>query len=327
MDKYIRVTNLTKEEFLEQFSEDPEEIVVRVHWTWEKGCSRLPSFGKEDLVKILCTTLKGDVEHPIGFNGTVYWFSSKKLFGYPYTPRFIRNEYCRLRVRRCKFGGDHFVLEEVLETNVNVSAAESNDRAYFWHRNLDLEPPETPEQAAEYSNRIQNESGLFAGVDLSQLFDNAGKRRSRYEFPKIKEEWIERTEKAIGYKISPAYKELLTYQNGGEIHDDSDKRWLTAIYGIGPEPNSRNSLEEMFDEWKNAMEYPDIGIPFGETNGGGHNMYYMDYRVVDSDGEPRIVNIDNEAEIQITFVANNLVEFIKIVLANSEMTRRRERLE
>ena len=327
MDKYIRVANLTKEEFFEQFSEEPEEIVVRVHWTWEKGCSKLPSFGKEDLVNILCTTLKVDAEHPIGFYGTVYWFSPKKLFGYPYTPRFIRNEYCRLRVRRCKFGGNHFVLEEVLETNVNISAADINDEAYNWYRAPEPEKLETPEQAAMYADRVHNPSGLFAGVDLSQLFDNGGKSRSKYEFPKITEEWVERTEKAIGYRISPAYRELLEYQNGGEIRDDSDKRWLTAIYGIGPEPNSRNSLEAMFDDWKNDMEYPDIGIPFGETDGGGHSMYYMDYRVVDENGEPRIVNIDNEAEVQITFAAKNLVEFIKIVLAESEMTTRGEVLD
>ena len=327
MEKYIRTTNLTKEEFFGQFLAETEEIVARVHWAWEKGCSKLPTFGKEDLVSILCTTLKGDKEHPIGFIGTVYWFSKKKLFGYPYTPRFIRNEYYRLRVRRCKFGSNHFVLEEILETNVNVSAADPNDTAYFWHRNPKPETKETPEQAAMYSNRIQNPSGLFAGTDLSQLFDNRGERRSKYEFPEIRDEWIERTEKAIGYGISPAYRELLDYQNGGEIRDDSDERWLTAIYGIGPKPDSPNSLENMFDNWKNDWEYPDIGIPFGETNGSGHNMYYMDYRVVDSNGEPRIVNIDNEGEVQITFAANNLVEFIKIVLANKEMAARGERLD
>lgn len=32
MEKYIRTTNLTKEEFFEQFSAESEEIVARVHW-------------------------------------------------------------------------------------------------------------------------------------------------------------------------------------------------------------------------------------------------------------------------------------------------------
>ena len=320
MDKFIKTTNLTKEAFLAQFSEEPEEIVARVHWAWEKGCSKLPSFGKEDLVNILCTTLKGDQEHPIGFNGSVYWFSKKKLLGYPYTPRFTRNEYYRLRVRRSKYGNDHFLLEDVLETNVNVSSLAPDNPACFWHRDPDPKPAETPEQAAMYSDRIQNPSGLFAGVDLSKLFDHERKIRSEYEFPKITDELIGRAEKTLGYKISPAYRELLAYQNGGEVCDDNDERWLTAIYGIGPKPDSPNSLEEMFDNWKNGWEYPDIGIPFGETNSGGHDMYYMDYRSVDENGEPRIVIVDNECGNEITFVANNLVEFIRIVLANGEKT-------
>ena len=49
-------------------------------------------------------------------------------------------------------------------------------------------------------------------------------------------------------------------------------------------------------------------------------MYYMDYRSVDENGEPRIVIVDNECGNEITFVANNLVEFIRIVLANGEKT-------
>ena len=327
MEKYVQISGLTKEVFLEQFSEISEEIVARVHWAWEKGCSKFSSFGKEDLVFISCRTLEKDEGHPIGFAGQVFWFSRRKLLGYPYTPRFNRNEYYRLRVRRCKSGYDHFVLEDVLETNVNVSAASSDDMAYFWHRDPNPETPETPEQAAMYSDRIQNPSGLFAGIDLSQLFDNGRKCRSRYEFPKITEEWIERAEKAIGYKISPAYRELLTYQNGGEVRDDNDERWLTAIYGIGPKPNCDNSLESMFDNWKCDWEYPDIGIPFGETCSGGHDMYYMDYRSVDSNGEPRIVHIDNEGGNEITFVADNLVEFIRIVLENREKTLNGEKLE
>ena len=313
-----------KQDFLQGYAEETEEIVVKVRWAWEKRCSKFPSYGKEEKAEIQCLSPK-DIENPgnlLGPIGTVYWFSRKKLFGYPYTPHFLRNEYYRLRVRRSKSHDNWFVLVDVLETNVDISAADVNDEAYNWYRAPEPEKPETPEQAAMYADRIQKPAGLFAGVDLSLLFDNDRPRRSRYEFPKITNEWIERTEKATGYKISPAYRELLEYQNGGEIRDDSDKRWLTAIYGIGPKPDSSYSLEGKFDDCRNDLEYPDIGIPFGETNSGGHDMYYMDYRVVDSNGEPRIVIVDNELGNEITFAANNLVEFIKIVLADSEMTTR-----
>lgn len=72
----------------------------------------------------------------------------------------------------------------------------------------------------------------------------------------------------------------------------------------------------MFENWKDEWQYPDIGIPFGETQSAGHDMYYMDYRSVDEMGEPRIVRIDNEGDNAVYFVANNLVEFIKMIYDN-----------
>ena len=75
----------------------------------------------------------------------------------------------------------------------------------------------------------------------------------------------------------------------------------------------------MFDNWKNEWEYPDIGIPFGETQSAGHDMYYMDYRVTDDTGEPRIVRVDNEFENEVHYVAENLVEFIRLILQNEEI--------
>ncbi len=71
----------------------------------------------------------------------------------------------------------------------------------------------------------------------------------------------------------------------------------------------------MFDNWKNEWEYPDIGIPFGETASAGHDMYYMDCRVTDENGEPRIVRIDNEMGNAVYFVADSLPEFIKMILS------------
>lgn len=48
-------------------------------------------------------------------------------------------------------------------------------------------------------------------------------------------------------------------------------------------------------------------------------MYYMDFRSVDENGEPRIVRIDNEMDNEVYFVADNLVEFIKLIIANQEI--------
>jgi hypothetical protein len=111
-------------------------------------------------------------------------------------------------------------------------------------------------------------------------------------------------------------------KNGGVI-DCKYESWLTIIYGIAPEEDGFNGLEDMFDNWRNEWEYPDIGIPFGETDSAGHDMYYMDFRVVDEAGEPRIVRIDNEMDNEVYFVANNLVEFLTMIYNNQEIKETR----
>lgn len=163
--------------------------------------------------------------------------------------------------------------------------------------------------------------GLFDGIDLTKLFDNESRYGKNYIFADITDSLIKRAEEKMGYKLPQSYRELLMFQNGGMISDELDDSWLTAIYGIGAEPDSPNSLEDMFDNWKDEWEYPDIGIPFGETQSGGHDMYYMDYRVVNADGEPRIVRIDVEDmdDIKIYHVADNLVDFIKQIIECSEI--------
>lgn len=158
--------------------------------------------------------------------------------------------------------------------------------------------------------------GLFDGIDLTKLFDNESEYGKKYIFGTLTDEMIQRAEETMGYKIPASYRELLAFQNGGLISDQLDESWLTTIYGIGPVAESFNGLEEMFDNWKNGWEYPDLGIPFGETQSAGHDMYYMDFSVV-HDGEPRIVRIDNEDDNTIYYVADNLVEFIRLILENS----------
>ena len=115
----------TREEFLAQFGEASEDITVKVTWAWEKGCSKFSSFGKEDLVHIrFGQPWEADESHPFGTDGNIYWFSKRKLIGYPYSPRFERGVCYSLRVRRCREGGNNFLLEEVLEKKVDVSSDE-----------------------------------------------------------------------------------------------------------------------------------------------------------------------------------------------------------
>lgn len=160
--------------------------------------------------------------------------------------------------------------------------------------------------------------GTFDGIDLTKLFDEGSGYSERYIFPPVTDELIKRAEKKLGYPIPPSYRELLSFQNGGMISDDLEESWLTAIYGIAPDPGA--GLEAMFDNWREEWEYPDIGIPFGETQSAGHDMYYMDFRAVEN-GEPRIVRIDNESpdDIRIYLAAKDLPEFIRLILKDNEL--------
>lgn len=155
----------------------------------------------------------------------------------------------------------------------------------------------------------------FEGIDLNRFFDSHSANRSSNLSNHVSDELISRAEAAMGYKLPESYKELLRFRNGGSVNGDLAECWLTEIYGIATDPDNFNGLEAMFDNWKNEWQYPDIGIPFGETASAGHDMYYMDWRVTDGNGEPRIVRIDNEMGNAVFAVADNLPEFIKMILS------------
>ncbi len=156
----------------------------------------------------------------------------------------------------------------------------------------------------------------FEGIDLNRLCDNESEFGKNYLFGELTDELVSRAEETMGYKLPESYKELLQFRNGGSINSELDESWLAAIYGISTDPDNFYGLESMYDNWKNEWEYPDIGIPFGETESAGHDMYYMDFRVTDENGEPRIVRIDNEMDNEVYMVADNLPEFIKMILRN-----------
>ena len=159
---------------------------------------------------------------------------------------------------------------------------------------------------------------MLEELDLTKLFDIESNWGKEYIMAPLTDEMIKRAESTIGYKLPQSYIELLRFQNGGVIEDDDC--WLTAIYGIGKTEDAFNGLEEMFDNWINEWEYPNIGIPFGETQTAGHDMYFMDYRNLGTSGEPTIVHIGNEGspeDIRITKVADNLKAFLEMVLSGN----------
>lgn len=143
------------------------------------------------------------------------------------------------------------------------------------------------------------------------MFDNESEFAKKYKQEKLTDNRIKEVEEFFGYKLPKSYIELLKVQNG--VYIKYENCWLTAIYGTGVNDKNFYGLEEGFELWKDEWGYPDIGIPFGETQSGGHDMYFMDYSSIDERGELRIVRIDNEDNNVKYHVANNFEEFIKKV--------------
>ena len=156
---------------------------------------------------------------------------------------------------------------------------------------------------------------MLENLDLDSLFDTESKYGKEHIMGELTDDMISRAEENIGYKLPESYKELLRFQNGGLI--DDDESWLTAIYGIGAEADAMNGLEDMFVNWMEEWEYPNIGIPFGETQTAGHDMYFMDYRNIDANGEPEIVLVENEGgpeDVAIKHIADNFRQFLQMVI-------------
>ena len=161
---------------------------------------------------------------------------------------------------------------------------------------------------------------MFENIDFEKLFDKQAE--DLYNQGDLVVGRITEAEKVLGYHFPKSYIEFLQVQNGGTLSKAYSGSRLKAVYGIGAADNSYG-IEKKCDLWKNDWQYPDIGIPFGETESGGHDLYYMDFSVVDENGEPRIVLIDNEGNNEVYFVANNFAEFIGKVFRKEDLCGRR----
>lgn len=153
----------------------------------------------------------------------------------------------------------------------------------------------------------------FKKINIKELFE----KDDHYTFPPFTEEILEKTEKEIGWKLPESYIALLKIINGGRInYDIFEESWLEAVYGVSLD---EGGLVDMFDNWINEWQYPNIGIPFGQTQSAGHDMYFMDFRSINKNGEPRIVHIDNEFDNEITVVADNLEDFLTKLYSHEEI--------
>jgi len=169
----------------------------------------------------------------------------------------------------------------------------------------------------------------FEDFDLSTFWENSEYALREYVSDSPSEELIEKTEKALGYKLPKSYIELMMNQNGGipvnqcfPINERTswaeDHVAIAGILGIGNQKEyslcGEFGSQFMIKEWG----YPEIGVYFGDCPSAGHDMICLDYRECGNQGEPKVVHVDQERNYEITPLANSFEEFIKGLVNDSQ---------
>lgn len=158
--------------------------------------------------------------------------------------------------------------------------------------------------------------------DFSAFWEESDYARKEYVGAPVTDEMIQSVQAELGYRLPKAYIELLRNQNGGipaktNHRTSQPTSWaedhvaITGIYGL--DRSKQSSLCGMFSNkfWMEQWGYPPIGIYFADCPSAGHDMLCLDYRECGSDGEPRVVHIDQESDYEITPVAENFEAFIR----------------
>lgn len=163
---------------------------------------------------------------------------------------------------------------------------------------------------------------MFENFDFTDFWDDCDYSIENYIEEAPSEELIAEIEKELGYKLPASYIWLMKQHNGGlpkrtafpttvSTSWASDHIAITGIMGIGRK-NIYSICGElgsqfMIDEW----EYPAIGVAICNCPSAGHDMVFLDYRECGIQGEPKVVHIDQEADYEITPLADNFEEFIR----------------
>jgi hypothetical protein len=135
-------------------------------------------------------------------------------------------------------------------------------------------------------------------IDFEGLIDASGK--DYWAGPPLTEEMVRAAEERLGYRLPETYLRLLRVKNGVTLRLErsrfpvrrgtpyaSDYVGINGILGIGHPRgiDGERGSRFMIDEWG----YPDVGVYFGATPGGGHTALMLDYSACGPRGEPRVI--------------------------------------
>ncbi len=177
----------------------------------------------------------------------------------------------------------------------------------------------TPTHPCFFLPRPDAMTAPFKDFDLADFWEDADEDYGPDEFS---DDDVKELEQSLGYKLPASYVALMRTQNGGFPTNTccrmkertswaDDHIAITGIFGIGTDGDNSlgGSLGSQF--WIEEWNYPAIGVYFADCPSAGHDMICLDYRECGSEGEPRVVHIDQEFDFKITQVASTFEDFIR----------------
>ena len=156
---------------------------------------------------------------------------------------------------------------------------------------------------------------------LKDLWDNDKYYLKEYVGKTPTDEDFKKVEKELGYSLPESYKALMRIQNGGVLRKNTfelpfQREWtgdsvnIVSIYGVDSKKIYSICGEFGNKLWIEEWKYPNIGIAICDTPTGGHDMIFLDYSDCGPEGEPCVVHIDQEADYEVTYLADNFKDFI-----------------
>lgn len=193
-------------------------------------------------------------------------------------------------------------------------------RAKTWApRRMEKLAFEKDRRAARNKQAVQADG--FDTVALDGLWDDCDYALEEYVGEAPSDEDFERVEQALGYRLPDSYKALMKMHNGGLLAKNTFNNplqcdWTPSTYNVasifGVDASKSYSLCGNMGSrfWIEEWGYPDLGIAICDTISGGHNIIFLDYSDCGPQGEPCVVEINQERNYEITYLADHFKEFI-----------------
>ncbi|MEO7719291.1 MAG: SMI1/KNR4 family protein [Capsulimonas sp.] len=134
--------------------------------------------------------------------------------------------------------------------------------------------------------------------------------------PPLTDEMLGSAERKLGYKLPETYINALLEKNGGYLALDAfptdrptnyapDHVSCSGLFGIGGDDgvDSVTRSQYLIGEW----DYPDVGIVFWSE---GHTAFMLDYAKCGPQGEPSVIYVDTDPELEVIPLAPSFSAFI-----------------